>query len=89
MAPCHGTGSASRHRRCRAGASGAAHDNRTDLDGSRRPRGWETVDRRPLRARRSAQIPTPETSEFPAQTSLYGASKAAAEGYLAAFAEAG
>jgi UDP-glucose 4-epimerase len=37
----------------------------------------------------ATQIPTPETSEFPDQTSLYGASKAAAEGYLAAFAEAG
>jgi len=34
-------------------------------------------------------IPTPEDAPFPAQTSLYGASKAAAEGYLAAYAEAG
>lgn len=34
-------------------------------------------------------IPTPEDAPFPVQTSLYGASKAAAEGYLAAYAEAG
>jgi UDP-glucose 4-epimerase len=34
-------------------------------------------------------IPTPESAPFPVQTSLYGASKAAAEGYLAAYAEAG
>ena len=34
-------------------------------------------------------IPTPETEEFPTQTSLYGASKTAAEGFLAAFAETG
>ena len=34
-------------------------------------------------------IPTPETEEFPIQTSLYGASKTAAEGFLAAFAETG
>ena len=34
-------------------------------------------------------IPTPETCPFPIQTSLYGASKAAAEGYLGAYAEAG
>jgi UDP-glucose 4-epimerase len=33
------------------------------------------------------QIPTPENAEFPVQTSLYGASKAAAEGLLAAYAE--
>jgi UDP-glucose 4-epimerase len=32
-------------------------------------------------------IPTPEDAPFPVQTSLYGASKAAAEGYLAAYAE--
>lgn len=34
-------------------------------------------------------IPTPESEEFPVQTSLYGASKTAAEGFLAAFAETG
>lgn len=34
-------------------------------------------------------IPTPEDVAFPRQTSLYGASKAAAEGFLAAYAEAG
>ncbi len=34
-------------------------------------------------------IPTLETEEFPVQTSLYGASKTAAEGFLAAFAETG
>lgn len=34
-------------------------------------------------------IPTPENAPFPKQTSLYGASKAAAEGYLAAYAEKG
>jgi len=34
-------------------------------------------------------IPTPEDCQFPVQTSLYGASKAAAEGFLAAYAEAG
>jgi UDP-glucose 4-epimerase len=34
-------------------------------------------------------IPTPESCPFPMQTSLYGASKAAAEGYLGAYAEAG
>jgi UDP-glucose 4-epimerase len=34
-------------------------------------------------------IPTPERAPFPIQTSLYGASKAAAEGYLATYAEAG
>lgn len=34
-------------------------------------------------------IPTPEDAPFPRQTSLYGASKTAAEGYLAAYAEAG
>jgi UDP-glucose 4-epimerase len=32
-------------------------------------------------------IPTPETAPFPLQTSLYGASKLAAEGYLQAYAE--
>jgi UDP-glucose 4-epimerase len=37
----------------------------------------------------TAVIPTPEDAPFPVQTSLYGASKAAAEGYLAAYAEAG
>jgi UDP-glucose 4-epimerase len=35
----------------------------------------------------AAQIPTPENADFPVQTSLYGASKAAAEGLLAAYAE--
>lgn len=35
------------------------------------------------------QIPTPENSSFPVQTSLYGASKFAAEGLIAAYAEAG
>jgi len=35
------------------------------------------------------QIPTPEDTPFPVQTSLYGASKIAAEGYLGAYAEAG
>jgi UDP-glucose 4-epimerase len=34
-------------------------------------------------------IPTPEDAPFPVQTSLYGASKAAAEGFLGAYAEAG
>lgn len=34
-------------------------------------------------------IPTPEDAPFPVQTSLYGASKCAAEGFLAAYAEAG
>lgn len=34
------------------------------------------------------QVPTPEDAAFPIQTSLYGASKAAAEGFLAAYAEA-
>jgi UDP-glucose 4-epimerase len=34
-------------------------------------------------------IPTPEYAPFPVQTSLYGASKTAAEGYLGAYAEAG
>ena len=34
-------------------------------------------------------IPTPEDAPFPAQTSLYGASKAAAEGFISAYAEAG
>ena len=33
-------------------------------------------------------IPTPEDAPFPVQTSLYGASKAAAEGYIAAYASA-
>jgi UDP-glucose 4-epimerase len=37
----------------------------------------------------SPTIPTPEDAPFPVQTSLYGASKAAAEGYLGAYAEAG
>ena len=34
-------------------------------------------------------VPTPEDAPFPVQTSLYGASKAAAEGWIAAYAEAG
>jgi len=34
-------------------------------------------------------FPTPEHAPFPVQTSLYGASKAAAEGFLAAFAQEG
>ncbi|CAN5516866.1 NAD-dependent epimerase/dehydratase family protein [soil metagenome] len=34
-------------------------------------------------------IPTTEDAPFPTQTSLYGASKAAAEGYIAAWTEAG
>lgn len=34
-------------------------------------------------------VPTPEDAPFPVQTSLYGASKAAAEGYIAAYATAG
>ncbi len=33
------------------------------------------------------QFPTPETAKFPIQTSLYGASKVAGEGLLAAYAE--
>jgi tRNA-2-methylthio-N6-dimethylallyladenosine synthase len=37
----------------------------------------------------AAVIPTPEDAPFPVQTSLYGASKAAAEGCIAAYAEAG
>ena len=37
----------------------------------------------------SAVIPTPEDAPFPIQTSLYGASKAAAEGFIAAYAAAG
>lgn len=37
----------------------------------------------------AAQIPTPEDAGFPNQTSLYGASKVAAEGYLGAFAANG
>lgn len=32
-------------------------------------------------------FPTPETAPFPVQTSLYGASKAAAEGFIAAYSE--
>jgi UDP-glucose 4-epimerase len=36
----------------------------------------------------SAVVPTPEDAPFPVQTSLYGASKAAAEGFLAAYAMA-
>lgn len=36
----------------------------------------------------SKVVPTPEDAPFPEQTSLYGASKAAAEGFLAAYAEA-
>jgi phosphoheptose isomerase len=34
-------------------------------------------------------VPTPEDAPFLVQTSLYGTSKAAAEGYIAAYAEAG
>lgn len=34
-------------------------------------------------------IPTPEDAPFPLQTSLYGASKLAAEGFISAYAEAG
>ena len=34
------------------------------------------------------QLPTPENSEFPTQTSLYGASKVSAESFIAAYAEA-
>jgi UDP-glucose 4-epimerase len=34
-------------------------------------------------------IPTPEAAPFPLQTSLYGASKLAAEGFISAYAEAG
>jgi UDP-glucose 4-epimerase len=34
-------------------------------------------------------VPTPEDAPFPRQTSLYGASKLAAEGYLSAYAEMG
>ena len=34
-------------------------------------------------------VPTPENCPFPIQTSLYGASKAAAEGVIAAYAESG
>ena len=37
----------------------------------------------------STTIPTPEDAPFPVQTSLYGASKAAAEGFIAAYAESG
>ncbi len=37
----------------------------------------------------SACVPTPEDVSFPLQTSLYGASKVAAEGYVTAYAEAG
>jgi len=36
----------------------------------------------------TAVVPTPEDAPFPVQTSLYGASKAAAEAYIAAYAEA-
>ena len=35
----------------------------------------------------ATQIPTPEDSQFPVQTSLYGASKLAAEGLIAAYCE--
>ncbi len=34
-------------------------------------------------------VPTPEDAGYPVQTSLYGASKSAAEGFLAAYAESG
>lgn len=37
----------------------------------------------------AAVIPTPEDAPYPIQTSLYGAAKSAAEGFLAAYAEAG
>jgi UDP-glucose 4-epimerase len=37
----------------------------------------------------TAIVPTPEDAPFPNQTSLYGASKFAAEGLIAAYAEAG
>lgn len=37
----------------------------------------------------SPVVPAPEDAPYPVQTSLYGASKAAAEGYIAAYAEAG
>jgi UDP-glucose 4-epimerase len=37
----------------------------------------------------AAVVPTPENAPFPLQTSLYGASKAAAEGLISAYAEAG
>ena len=37
---------------------------------------------------RAAVIPTPEDAPFPVQTSLYGASKLAAEGLIAAYARA-
>jgi len=37
----------------------------------------------------SKTIPTPENAPFPTQTSLYGASKSAAEGLISAYAEAG
>ena len=46
--------------------------------------------RRPARSTASAPwCRRPEDAPFPVQTSLYGASKAAAEGYVAAYAEAG
>lgn len=35
----------------------------------------------------AAVVPTPEDAPFPVQTSLYGASKAAAEGFIAAYVE--
>ena len=37
----------------------------------------------------STTIPTPENAPFPLQTSLYAASKVAAEGYVSAYAEVG
>lgn len=37
----------------------------------------------------AAVIPTPEDAPYPIQTSLYGASKSAAEGLIASYAEAG
>lgn len=37
----------------------------------------------------AAELPTPEDAKFPQQTSLYGASKLSAEGYISAYAEAG
>jgi UDP-glucose 4-epimerase len=36
-----------------------------------------------------AVVPTPENAPYPVQTSLYGASKSAAEGYIAAYTETG
>ncbi len=38
---------------------------------------------------KASKFPTPEDAPFPVQTSLYGASKNAAESYISAYAEAG